>query len=236
MNADALHSNLREYVNNNPPDWARNIMEEFSVEHRALIDRYAVSKYWCASESINVMDIAGTAHPDYAGKSWLNLLDNGKRMDSNLSLLVKNPGYYYEKELKNPTMTYVRIDDKTFIGEGNHRTCIARFLFHYQGLTILHGVSVKSYIIDYGFKSVYEDFEAMLKKLRGYNSLSIEKTTLSRQDTGGWYREHYELKAVLNLSDRTVKLSLNDMKDIMKEYPKPFKKFTGKYKHIWRVL
>jgi hypothetical protein len=235
MDKNTLHSNLREYVNQNPPDWAGNIMEEFTVGYRELADKYASSKYWSSNESLNIQDIAGTEHPDYAGGSWLNLLNNGKRMQSvNLPLLSENPGYYYENELKKPNMEYVRIDDKTFIIEGNYRTCIARFLFHYQGLAILHGVTLEAYTIDYCFKRVFERLAEILMKYPC--NLSLERRTLSRQDTAGWYREYYELKAVLVTERGKYQLFTGDMEEMIVESYKPMRRLFGKYKHIWRSL
>jgi hypothetical protein len=237
MNQDKLNENLKDYVNQNPPDWAEDIMKVYSDEYRKLVDNYAISKYWSDNESVNVQDIAGTSHPDYAGGSWLNLLNNGKRMISvNLPLLKENPGYYYEASPKKPNMEYVRIDDKTFIQEGNHRTCIARFLFFYQSMAILHGVTLDAYTIDYRFKKLYKTLEKVFKDTGKYASLSVEKATLSRQDTGGWYREYYDLKAVLHLSELTVQLSSQDMEGIITESSKPLRKVFGQYKHIWRAL
>jgi hypothetical protein len=228
------HKGLLDYVSQNKPSWGGDKLETFGDEQRKLIERYAVSKYWSDSESINIQDIAGTAHPDYAERTWLYLLSNGKRMATvNLPLLESNPGYYYEAVGKKPNMEYVRIDGTTYIMEGNHRTCIARFLFYYQGLAVLHGVALEQYTIDHGFRTAYETLEKVLRRSR----LSVERTALSRQDTGGWYRENYELKAALELSEGgAVKLSTEDMIGIIAESGKPLKRFFGKYKYIWRGL
>ena len=45
------------------------------------------------SASVNVFKVVGTKHPNYAGKSWLNLLLKGKRMEHNLKRFIENSGY-----------------------------------------------------------------------------------------------------------------------------------------------
>lgn len=55
-------------------------------------------------------------------------------MHVNLPLLDKNPGYYLEDRRKAPTMSFIKLDGKLYVdGDGNHRTCIAKFFFYYQG-------------------------------------------------------------------------------------------------------
>jgi hypothetical protein len=238
MNRESLYRNLREVVNENPPAWAEDKLEAFKYRD---IDNFVTSMYWSDSESIKIQDIVGTVHPDYAGRSWLYLLNNGKRMESvNLPLLAENPVYYYEKALKKPTMEYIKIEgNKIFIIEGNHRSCIAKFLSNYQdltGLRELHGVSLKAYNIDILFKGYFDVLGMLLRKTGKYYSLSVEKTALSRDDAPGWYKEYYDLKAVLELSGLTVKLTANEMEEIAYESFKPFKKLFGKYKHIWRAI
>lgn len=77
----------------------------------------------------------GTDHPQYAGMTWLELLERGKRMDINIPLLEKNPGYYTQAEQQHAGMSFVSTDGIHWYvsADGNHRSCLARFLFHLQG-------------------------------------------------------------------------------------------------------
>jgi hypothetical protein len=235
-NPAAPRSDLLVRVNASPPDWAKIILQPYGYEQERLID-YALSRYWSYSDSVNVQDIAGTAHPDYSGRSWLWLLNNGKRMKNlNLPLLASNPSYYFETSKKEPYMEFTQIDDKTYINkEGNHRTCIARFFFHYQGLTTLHGVKKESYLIDHHFKSLAETLEDVLKDKRIGYSLRIVKTAIERIDTGGWYRENYSLRAELEIIKSGWKGSLDasSMLEILIDSKRPLRGYFGRYKGVW---
>ncbi|ADU66186.1 hypothetical protein Selin_1452 [Desulfurispirillum indicum S5] len=110
---------------------------------------YIKESYWCGQESVNVHTVLGTKHPDYIGLTWGELLRNGKRMHINIPLAISNPGYYEGTERKQPTMYFTAINNQVFIGgDGNHRTCISRFLSNAKEATHIHGVTVYSYATD----------------------------------------------------------------------------------------
>ena len=229
-------SELLEQVKQNPPNWAEDIIEVYPYASEGEIWEYATSYYWCQSASVNVHDVIGTAHPDYSGKSWLNLLHNGKRMQSiNLPLLAENPGYYYETKKKEPEMQYRRIDDKTYIcREGNHRTCIARFLFHYEGHSIIHGIATEEFTIDHGFKKAHELLNNVLMKNNMLGNTKVIRTTLSRDDTSGWMREHYDLKLEVNGRGDRLLLSTDEIHELILDSQRLFRKMFGKYKKYWK--
>ncbi|MGD2819606.1 hypothetical protein ACP80H_25170, partial [Escherichia coli] len=106
---------------------------------------FITEHYWTGQGSINVYRIVGTDHPQYAGMTWLELLERGKRMDINIPLLEKNPGYYTQAEQQHAGMSFVSTDGIHWYvsADGNHRSCLARFLFHLQGegRTQLHNVA-----------------------------------------------------------------------------------------------
>jgi hypothetical protein len=230
-----LHLNLLEYANQNPPSWAEDILEHYSDDGKLLL--FESSKYWCDNESINIHDIVGTAHGNYSDRSWLHLLNRGIRMlNINLPLLASNPNYYLEVARKEPKMEYTTVDDKTYIHmEGNHRTCIARFYFYYQGLTTLHGVKVEKHFIDHSFKTAYEHLEKIVTSAVKCK-MEVQKTTLNRVDTAGWCREFYETTAMLRTfkDDRAYKLTLPDIYELLLDSQRPFKGLFGKYKELWR--
>jgi hypothetical protein len=225
--------NLRKYVNQSPPNWAEDILEDFNAA-RGLIEKYALSKYWGCDESVNIMDITGTTHPSYARRSWLYLFNNGERMDNVLKNIHKNFDYYNH----NTNIKCIRVDNKTFIETGINRICAARFYFGYVsyrgGFTSLHGITLESYRIDHCFKRALERLAGILRRSSSY--LSIKKDIIHREDTPGWYRENYELKAVLETDKAKFILTTEDMEEMLIESQKPFKRYTGKYKDIWRVL
>ncbi|MFN2858009.1 hypothetical protein ACKUFN_26870, partial [Escherichia coli] len=59
----------------------------------------------------------------------------GNRMDINIPLLEKNPGYYTQAEQQHAGMSFVSTDgvDWYVSADGNPRSCLARFLFPLQG-------------------------------------------------------------------------------------------------------
>ena len=68
-----------------------NIIEPYPDMH--ALEQFATSCYWTGSQIVNVFEVAGTAHPNYIGATWIAMLRLGIRMRSiNLPLLQENPG------------------------------------------------------------------------------------------------------------------------------------------------
>ncbi|MGV8268564.1 hypothetical protein ACV334_39260, partial [Pseudomonas aeruginosa] len=67
----------------------------------------------------------GTDHKDYRGRSWLDFLTCGKRMQRNLQVWLDNPCYYLQPTEPTPAIHYNTLDGLNFyVGSGgNHRTC-----------------------------------------------------------------------------------------------------------------
>lgn len=76
---DKLSERIQKYT----PYWQDKLIEAFPLSDISLKD-FSYSDYWISNTSINICDVAGTMHTDYIGKSWRWLLENGKRMVSNL--------------------------------------------------------------------------------------------------------------------------------------------------------
>ncbi len=162
------------------------------------LEPFCVYHYWCSAESVNVFQVVGTAHPDYMGATWIDMLKIGKRMPLNLGLLDKNPIYYFENRKKEPDMHYTKINDKIYISrEGNHRTAIAKVLFYYTGDTILHGIDFQEYKIDFILKENFEKLKEMLFAKFPHIEAKIERKTVKREDTAGWMKEYYDVSIFL---------------------------------------
>jgi len=178
------------------PAWAQHKVKVWDENGFRAKEAFVAEKYWSSQHSINVFEVVGTAHPDYQGMTWLEFLAQGKRMKQNLLLQEQNPDYYLDEVIKLPTMYYVEIDGSGWHvnGDGNHRTCIARFMFQGMGRTMLHGVNVESYRTDQRAFAAFQRLRdaAALKRL----PLVVEahRKTLRREDTAGWMREYYEVK------------------------------------------
>ncbi|WP_150113927.1 hypothetical protein [Leptospirillum ferriphilum] len=169
-----------------PPHWANDTIRPFDEELYREALPFVTRRYWCDSASVNVFRIVGTRHPDYRNMNWGWMIEHGKRMSENLALHGTNPGYYLETGRKLPEMTYITLDDLDFYvnTDGNHRSTIARFDFHYRGLTTLHGVTVEDVRIDREMIRLLEE-----GILSGFVAPFSEK--LSREDTAGWMMETF---------------------------------------------
>lgn len=179
-----------------PPHWADAKIACWDDDAFLAATPFVVEKRWSGVHSINVYEVVGTADPDYRGLSWREFLAVGKRMPLNLSLYGDNPGYYTGDIVKSPTMYYVALDDSGWFvnGDGNHRTCIARFAFHFAGRTMLHGITAERYRTDARAREVWMALREMVA-LRGLPLLiEPERETLFREDSAGWMRERYEVR------------------------------------------
>lgn len=186
-------------VLDDPPHWGGQRIAAWDENAFRAREPFVIEKYWSGQHSINVFEVVGTQHPDYQGMTWVEFLERGKRMLQNLALQESNPGYYLDDAVKLPTMYYVAVDGSGWYvaGDGNHRTCIARLMFHQMGRTMLHGVNVESYRTD---RHAMEVFAALREEtaIKGL-PLLIEpfREKLSRDDTGGWMRETYRVRILL---------------------------------------
>ncbi len=228
---------LSEQIQKHTPYWQDKLIEAFPLSDISLKD-FSYSDYWISNTSINICDVAGSMHTDYIGKSWRWLLENGKRMVSNLELLNKNPVYYEEIIKKEPYMHFIKIDNKIYVGtDGNHRTCIAKFLFDMQGKTTLHGVMLEEYSINYEIYNLY----SIIENFSHHNLLNWIvkpfKNIIERIDGAGWKRDNYQLGIKITNPKNNYSIIVTYMTefvDIINDYNKLFHKFNGKYKNLWQ--
>jgi hypothetical protein len=220
---------INELENNRLPDFANNKIKGFYEEDftKNLLP-YCDELYWCDSDSINVFNVIGTAHPDYIGLNWREFIDVGKRMKHNLSLLKSNPSYYMDKEKKTPTMYYTEIDGEIYVdGDGNHRSALAKFYHSFNGSNpMLHGVNLTRYNINHTLKALIETSQKTLIS-KGYNYVKIETTRVktSRDDTASWMREKFTLNIAIKnvLADKEIQISKDELlEEITKLHKKSF--------------
>ena len=221
-------SNLLEKIKNANPEILNREIRKWDDFPFAFVKE----KYWQDAGSVNIFRIVGTEHPDYAGLTWLSFLELGKRMYLNLDLLDKNPGYYRETIKKIPSMYYLSIDggDLYIGGDGNHRTAIAKAAFFLTGETMLHGVTVTDYRIDWKFKEIYEELtELIIKKRLPYKADVLSEPYL-RDDTAGWMLEKYDLKIKLFdfKKQKTTLLNMQEAKNLISDLKKSKWNIWGK--------
>lgn len=155
---------------------------------------------WQDNSDIDITSVVGTMHPDYAGGSWVDLLTYGKRMSDNLTLYEQNPDYYTNANRKLPVMDYASVDGKDWFigGDGNHRTCIARFGFAGNGAPFaLKGISTNLYTIDTGLKQAIDDLRQMLQSRNINAIIRPERAHIGREDGAGWKRDIFQISVTL---------------------------------------
>jgi len=178
-------------INANPPQWAGETIGAWDDSRLRLHGGFLKRHYRADAGSINVFCIKGTAHSDYQGLTWHEFLHRGKRMDRNIPMLERNPGYYFETSVKKPCLYYTSYDgiDWYIDGDGNHRSVLARFLFHEHGAVWLHGVRLNHYEFDEPLLAVYLALMEELplhRPLGLYAETGIRHLHLSRVDNPGW--------------------------------------------------
>jgi hypothetical protein len=181
---------LLEKVSETQISFKNDVIEKFT-EHDLPRD-FISEEYWEDNAIIPVSKIIGTQHPDYIGLTWEELLHKGKRMYINLPLAEENPGYYYSDEKKLPTMSFNKYRDLYYVsGDGNHRSAIAKFLFHFSGETHLSGVTFYEYKVN----DIGNMLNERLKDVIAKKALSLKVNTLrtatSREDGAGWKRDYF---------------------------------------------
>lgn len=203
-----MNVSFTEQVQRNMPQWANEPLRAWNAAEFAAMSDFITEHYWTGQGSINVFRIVGTDHPQYAGMSWLELLERGKRMDINIPLVEKNPGYYTQAEQLHAGMSFVSTDGIHWYvsADGNHRSCLARFLFHLQGeeRTQLHNVAQSIYHADRAFWSACREIHNLadvLSRHGVYLRLQTRRQCVSREDLASWKVDRFSTEAQLTVDD-----------------------------------
>lgn len=185
---------LFNLINQHNPLFASEKIIPFNYHEWQKIRPFVREHIWEDRASINVFLVKGTKHPDYINLSWKELLEKGKRMSLNLSLLETNPDYYFQTDKKLPTMSYIQIDggDYYVLNDGNHRTCIAKFFFYFNDKTELHGVNVYRHQVDWVIKKLHEDISKTVSEKRLRYIVEPFSRHIAREDSASWMKEIYD--------------------------------------------
>jgi len=198
--------------------WTNRIIEEPPLEEH-LIDLFCIEMEWRDYSAVELDSVIGSLHPNYQGYTWGWLLRYGKRMGKNLELLVRNPAYYFSSEKKLPSMSYLNLEGKYYVYyDGNHRTCIAKFLFPLLNReNVFSGVEVYRKDLDFNAYRAW-------KKLGGpEGKVLVEKKKISREDGSGWMREEYELRFTVFKGRKCYQnLTSNELIELSRERERSF--------------
>jgi len=164
------------------------------------LEQYVAEEWSDDRATVDLSRFVGSKHPGYAGGTWLDLLTKGKKMERNLRKFREDPEYYLDCSRKQPAMYCRSVDGgDLYIGDnGNNRVCIARFYLSSQGISMLHGLALRDYRIDWEFKKQCEEFRTKVQELRLPIYLAIKRECLERRETmEGTYSEIYTLHALV---------------------------------------
>lgn len=216
------------------PDILNRRIEKWDKTEFLKLLPFVKEHYWHGNASINVFRVTGTQHPDYSGMTWIEFLENGKRMKLNLKLYAENPQYYYETGTKMPTMYFQSIDGGGLYigGDGNHRTCIAKAAFYLGGHSILHGVNLDNYTIDWDIKRYFDETTVLIRDKRLPYHIEPVATAISRDDSAGWMLERYDIKIKVNDLKKKQELLLDTtgMKDFVGELNNKSRSFVDRFR------
>jgi hypothetical protein len=202
------------WANRNPPAWGNEVLLQWD---RVLLDAgkpFATSHYWSDRHSVNVFAVVGTANPEHIGMTWADLLLQGKRMHENRTLLQAHPEYYHSVDVKVPVMRLVSMDGKRWLvdGAGDHRVCLARY--HFERLralgiasqTMLHGVMVDDYRINWGMQQLFCDIQQLLLKQAGHFRVEPYIRLAQRTGSPGWRLDTFEPRISLVRKNRLFRI------------------------------
>lgn len=205
MGLNALNGqdmDIVEWARKNRPHWSRTVIDRWDDNRMQALMPFVRSHYWSDRHSINVFSVVGTAHPDYAGLTWEHFLQTGKRMPANQALLRTNPQYYFDTEVKHPSMLYVSLNGKHWYvnGDGNHRTCLAKYHFTrpdsggFGSQTMVHGVTVDDYRIDWRLYDAYLKLKEAVRERKKGESVEGYRYHVGREDGPAWKIDRYDPK------------------------------------------
>lgn len=191
---EKMRTPLFERSISNPPHWVNETVLDWADLNADKAMLFLRKHYWADKASVNVFRVVGTKHQEYAGKTWLELLYSGKRMPHNLLYQERNPNYYLETIPRHPDMHFVTLDGLNYYvgSDGNHRTCIARFMFAETGETYLHAVKVEHFDIDFDFYNAYLALDKYIRQNQIPIDVEVHTKTVKREDTAGWKIDYFE--------------------------------------------
>ncbi|HHU7610831.1 TPA: hypothetical protein ACUKOM_004843, partial [Escherichia coli] len=72
-----MNVSFTEQVQRDMPQWANDPLLAWDATAFAAMSDFITEHYWTGQGSINVFRIVGTDHPQYAGMTWLELMERG---------------------------------------------------------------------------------------------------------------------------------------------------------------
>jgi hypothetical protein len=190
----SIASALLERANDSPPSWSAEKLDSWEDSDAIIKQPFIIQEDWTANQTINVFHVIGTRNRSYFGWNWLEFLNQGKRMNANLQELAQSPDYYFAHQIKLPVMSFVGYDATQLYvdADGNHRTCIARFLFGETNCTKLAGVDVRLLKLDEEFLTLFQEVQRVINEKRLNILAQASRRLIGREDSSGWKVDRFE--------------------------------------------
>jgi hypothetical protein len=215
---------LKNFLNkDNIPAWVQENVYSVSYEFKKHVGS---SK----SAYINIKNVIGTDHSDYYNKTWLEVFYSLKRGDNIVKSLFM-PEYYDRLQKKDNNIdliSFIKMDDEYYIGQGNHRTCMAKF----KGLDYIYA-PLTEYKTDFEYKEYFEKFQQIGLKVDILNNEDYENIKFKYNLYNEWeaFNVIYEGDVFLLCGLDTIKKFYKQIVTIMKfENRTFFQRIRKRYK------
>lgn len=223
-----------------PPDWSQKPLLAWSDAYPADCRSFLTEHYEAFDASVNVFNVVGTLCKLFQNKTWLDLLQDGSKIATNLDELQRNPDYYLNLVSRVPAMQFYTTDGLSFyVGhDGNHRTCLAKFFLFDQSKSHLHSVAVEHFLVNWPFYAIYKQ----LKELIAVEQLPYELTAASQRigynDGVGWRVVLFQPSLTLLYlnSSKTITLNYDQAQAKLAEFQALTNASTTPKPSLWKRL
>lgn len=187
-----FRTDLRNLITQEPCSFASETVKSWQ-DQKNEIEGFVIDKVCHENAQIDVNDVVGSNHAGYIGNPWSYLILSGHKSQSNLTELCSDPEYYLSSDLKDD-LNFKKVNgDIYIIGDGNNRTTIAKFFFHFNKdkveQSLLKGVHVEELLVDWTTLHVKDEIEALLESPR-FEHLTLKLSPEYSADQEKVYRWH----------------------------------------------
>jgi hypothetical protein len=218
-----LETNFYKKLTNYPPVFSSKIIGNFNDTGLSEKLNFVTKKEIIPSASIDINTIVGTDNDEIAGLTWQEFLHSGAKMPDAILQAESNPSYYHNNNIKEG-IAYTCVDEETFVsGDGNHRSCIAKYLLINSDDHQIHGVRITKLSVANDIFENFKNIQYLFRKSPVFKHIRFNfKESIQKQSNALTYE--YELKFSL-LNTRSNK----DYTILVEEFPK-IEKAISSYK------
>ncbi|WP_434510081.1 hypothetical protein [Desulfitobacterium sp. AusDCA] len=107
-----------------------NTLPEKLLSPTDLLDFTFTREINTTEASVPLKNVIGTGHPDYKGKSWLEIFFSLKRPINILNAIFSRNYYLNLRKMNDHSdgLSFINIDNFYYVNSGNHRTTIAKIM------------------------------------------------------------------------------------------------------------